>query len=613
MLKKMSLNKRIWLAVMLPVLLLTLLGTYTVYNNVVTFREVAKLDTLVHLAPHVSSLVHELQKERGASAGYIGQKAQGDFREKLTNQHHQTTAVYETFLEEIRRFPIHDYDKNFSTQIENILPKLQKLSSTRENILNLTSSVPDMAKYYTSTIAQLLDIIGVMTTLSNHAEMNKNITTYLSLLQAKERQGQERAMGAALFSSENDNGAIHNKFINILGQQEAFMKIFHVFATKAQQETYEQIVKGSEVDEIARMRHILTSSDNDEQRKGTKGSYWFDMITHKINLVKEVEDSLAQDLVSLVDDQQTSTKQLVFFWVVLVLIMLILNIAICYILVHGALKSLENLSNAFRAVFEQVQQLTEDMKEVTSTLAASAEETNAQVAVVKENSSQASSNADSVAAAVEEMDATIHTIKNSAGQTADKVQEAVQEASKTSEVVSHLGDASKKISEVINIINDIADQINLLALNAAIEAARAGDAGKGFAVVADEVKKLAEGTSRATDDIAKYINDISTVSQDSATAIDKIRSAVEMINETITSVTSSVEEQTCATRDISQSINDTVQRIATVDNNITGIDQATNDTAIASSELMEASNRLSRELGQKRQDVDNILKALGLS
>jgi methyl-accepting chemotaxis protein len=54
----------------------------------------------------------------------------------------------------------------------------------------------------------------------------------------------------------------------------------------------------------------------------------------------------------------------------------------------------------------------------------------------------------------------------------------------------------------------VATQTNMLALNAAIEAARAGPQGRGFAVVADEVRKLAAVAAAAATDTAETVRGV---------------------------------------------------------------------------------------------------------
>jgi twitching motility protein PilJ len=73
------------------------------------------------------------------------------------------------------------------------------------------------------------------------------------------------------------------------------------------------------------------------------------------------------------------------------------------------------------------------------------------------------------------------------------------------EGVQSLALRSNEIQTVVKTIANFASQTNLLALSAALEAAGAGESGKRFASVADQVRKLADDSTRATQQITALI------------------------------------------------------------------------------------------------------------
>ncbi|WP_407280068.1 methyl-accepting chemotaxis protein [Aromatoleum evansii] len=211
--------------------------------------------------------------------------------------------------------------------------------------------------------------------------------------------------------------------------------------------------------------------------------------------------------------------------------------------------------------------------------------------------------ASSMAAAVEEMTVGIDHIAsnaNSANELARRsgklsgeggeivesvvadIGEIARAVSASADTIAELDRSSERISAIVNVIKEIADQTNLLALNAAIEAARAGEQGRGFAVVADEVRKLAERTTHSTQEIAQMVGAIQrdargavgsmqggvtqvnagvTRAQEAGAAMSSIRDEAGRVVETVAEISEALREQSVASTEIARNV-ETIARMA---------------------------------------------------
>ncbi len=124
----------------------------------------------------LSALVHELQKERGISAGYLVIRSEDNA--DLLNAQRASTDKAATKLDDVE------------TRGQEYLARL---TSTRAQISEHQMAAVDSFGYYTQTIVELLDQIDALARESNTTMLKSDLRTHVHLLYAKEYLGQIRA------------------------------------------------------------------------------------------------------------------------------------------------------------------------------------------------------------------------------------------------------------------------------------------------------------------------------------------------------------------------------------------------------------------------------------
>jgi len=236
-----------------------------------------------------------------------------------------------------------------------------------------------------------------------------------------------------------------------------------------------------------------------------------------------------------------------------------------------------------------------EMQSTGSRLSHVVEQTNARCVAMTASSDKTFGSIAAMTTVTDELKSSIGAISERVGASRTMAEAAVREVRETNAAMGELGEASRRIGDIVSLIQNVAGQTNLLALNATIEAARAGEAGKGFAVVATEVKSLARTTAGATEDITRSIGQMQALAQDMAKRMAQDGDAVERIAGTVGEIAGAVEAQSRATQDIAASVGATAEGTRTVSQDLAALTSISAEAAAAADGARTMSTRLQEQ------------------
>ncbi len=345
-LNNLNFSMKLYLLLTIPVIGLVIYTSTTTYA---TYKEVKRYDhinLLSNLSIKISNVLHETQKERGLTAGYVGSNGK-NFRSQLSKQRGETDKKIEELFDFIETIDKKAYGEKFQTNFQKSIQSLNQLTSHRGQVDAISGDTKNLISFYTNANNKLLDTISTIANSTKNADISNKITSYLNFLQAKEKLGIERAVGTATLAHKNFDGGMQVYFIELIAQQKAFINNFIKTTSEEIATAYENLFQEPIIKDVKYIEQSLIYTPNVKDLD-TSAQKWFDSITYKINKYKEIENLQSKVILDKTEELYSkSMSSLILISAIAILMFLAIGV-ITRIMIKRFNKQVNNLQNGLK-------------------------------------------------------------------------------------------------------------------------------------------------------------------------------------------------------------------------------------------------------------------------
>ncbi|HLW56017.1 MAG TPA: methyl-accepting chemotaxis protein [Bacteriovoracaceae bacterium] len=617
---KLGLKGKIFSVVAIPFAIFLIVAGLMIRSSFIEYQNAQVVVENLVILDRLSAYVHETQRERGLTAGFLGSNGDGkDLRAQRELSDKESSALLEVL------------SNNFTITLINEVQDVRKRVDAR-NI-----SIQEAITAYNQVIERLLTKYPEFAQTSVLEDLASRVRTMSILESAKENAGKLRAsLNAILVSNRALDQRQYRTIIDLNAGVATNLRSPALYLSETSAEGLVKAINGESWSQVQIVfQSVLQKSD--EGNFGHSPQEFFRTITGFIDELAELVKNESAFIVKNARDIQDGARNQLF---VLASSVIGLGVAIFFIVlfvVNALIKTIDRVidelsdnSLQVSSAAKQISSSSEELSQSTTEQASSLEEASASIeeltSMINKNAANAQKAAEfsegSLESAekgkrtIQEMLEAIQNIYESNNTIKEQIDESNSEISAIVNVISEIGDKTK-------IINDIVFQTRLLSFNASVEAARAGEHGKGFAVVAEEVGNLAQMSGNAAKEISLLLEDslekVTSIVEKSKSRIEdlmnegrlKVETGIKVANscdEALEEIVVTVQQVSQMAHEISSATREQDEGVREISVAMTQLEKLTQVNAATSEETASAAEELAAQAASLQQVVQVLVE-----
>ena len=305
--------KKKFAIVLIPLIVIILFFDYLeIRYDYLDYYDSKRLNKAINLGIEINHLVHELQKERSITAGFLSNGG-GKFVAELTRQRERTDSTLNQFYDELSSSAFNEIASLHTNEIQTLKADLDRVIDLRNQADKLSIDGDQAIRYYSEINSIALSTVSALINETRDKVAAQQVHAIIYFLKSKEDASIERAIGTQIFSSSEMDESLRSEFVGLIASQDSYLDAFLTISNKESFDFYHRTMRGQDIDEVERMRTLI----DEDVELNEDPNYWYKVMTSKINSLKRVEEYMLDHMHAYTENIASVAKR--NFWAFLII------------------------------------------------------------------------------------------------------------------------------------------------------------------------------------------------------------------------------------------------------------------------------------------------------